>query len=153
MNDLSGGAVIGSTAGNSAMCDAMRIVWRRTTADRAVGLECRLCCSFPVSWSRFMRDSLAPVAFTAALTSALTVAGALPFAALPAAAQCAELASIAVSLVIPQTCVIASEPGLAQITSRPVVTCLHNEPYGSAQTPPDPTDPPSTLQLAAPGTR
>jgi hypothetical protein len=101
-----------------------------------------------------MRASLASVA----TGFALAVAGALPFAALPVPTQCAELASIAVSLVIPQTCVIASEPrvsepGLAQGVSRPVVTCMHNEPYGIAQMPLDPTDPASTLQLAAPGTR
>jgi hypothetical protein len=108
-----------------------------------------------------MRDSLVPVALTAAFVSARAAAFAvasavvcaLPFAALSAPAQCAELASIAVSLVIPQTCVIASEPGLAQSASRPMVTCMHNEPYGIAQTPLDPTEAPSTLQLAAPGTR
>jgi hypothetical protein len=116
-----------------------------------------------------MRDSLASVSLTAAFAATRTavfasafpvaravacaVACALPFAALSAPAQSAELASIAVSLVIPQTCVIASQPGLAQGVTRPIVTCMHNEPYGIAQTPLDPTEAASTLQLAAPGTR
>jgi hypothetical protein len=92
-----------------------------------------------------MRDSFAVVA--------LAVAGALLCGAPPARAQSTELASIAVSLVIPQVCVIESGPGLAERVSRPTVICLHNDPYGIAQTALDPTTPPSTLQLASPGTR
>jgi hypothetical protein len=87
------------------------------------------------------------------VTAVLTACVVLPLAASPLRASSAELASIAVSLVIPQTCVITSALGLAQAAARPTVICIHNEPYGVAQMPLDPTDTPATLQLAAPGTR
>jgi len=58
---------------------------------------------------------------------------------------------MAVSLVVPQSCLIQS--GNAAAAVKPVVTCLHGEPYGVLQTPADPTDAPSTLQLATPNGR
>jgi hypothetical protein len=69
----------------------------------------------------------------------------------PLAAHSTEYASMAVSLVVPQSCMIQSGNGAA--LPKPVVTCLHGEPYGILQTPADPTEAPSTLQLATPNGR
>jgi hypothetical protein len=71
-------------------------------------------------------------------------------AALPSGARSAEYASMAVSLVVPQSCLIQSGSAAAV---KPVVTCLHGEPYGVLQTPADPTEAPSALQLATPSGR
>ncbi|GAB2916972.1 hypothetical protein GCM10027093_64420 [Paraburkholderia jirisanensis] len=69
----------------------------------------------------------------------------------PLAAHSTDYASMAVSLVVPQSCMIQSDNGVALL--KPVVTCLHGEPYGIAQTPADPTEAPSTMQLATPNGR
>jgi len=69
----------------------------------------------------------------------------------PLAAHSTEYASMAVSLVVPQSCMIQSGNGV--VLPKPVVTCLHGEPYGIVQTPADPTEAPSTMQLATPNGR
>jgi hypothetical protein len=63
-----------------------------------------------------------------------------------------ERASMSVSLVIQESCVIHSVADPSSIAA-PSVACLHGEPYGVSVVPFEPTQALSTMQLTAPGVR
>jgi len=63
-----------------------------------------------------------------------------------------ERASMSVSLVIRQSCVIQSGADPSSIAA-PRVACLHGEPYRIAVVRPEPAQTLSTTQFTAPGTR
>jgi hypothetical protein len=62
-----------------------------------------------------------------------------------------ELATLSVSLVVQESCVIqsAAEPSAV---AKPNVSCLHGQPYDIALVAVDPTQTPSTVQYARRGT-
>ncbi|MFT4434358.1 hypothetical protein ACMX25_13315 [Caballeronia sp. 15715] len=55
-----------------------------------------------------------------------------------------ELATLSVSLVVQESCMIQSAPDLADV-SKPSVSCLHGQPYDIALTTLDPSLPASAL--------
>jgi hypothetical protein len=59
-----------------------------------------------------------------------------------------ELATLSVSLVVQESCVIqsAAEPA---VVAKPSVTCLHGQPYDIALVALDPAQPVSTVQYAS----
>jgi hypothetical protein len=52
-----------------------------------------------------------------------------------------ELASIAVSLTVQETCLVQSADALISAANQPVVSCLHGAPYRIAQAGLDPATP------------
>ncbi|WP_156529147.1 hypothetical protein [Caballeronia udeis] len=61
-----------------------------------------------------------------------------------------ELATLSVSLVVQESCVIqsATEPA---VVAKPSVSCLHGQPYDIALVALDPAQPVSTVQYASRG--
>jgi hypothetical protein len=66
--------------------------------------------------------------------------------AMAPSASAAELAPIAVSLVVQETCEIRSSPAIQATAS---VTCLHGAARAIERSPVDPTQPLSTLESTA----
>jgi hypothetical protein len=70
----------------------------------------------------------------------------------PAGVLSVDRTSMSVSLVIQKSCVIHSVADPSSVAT-PRVTCEHGEPYSVAFVPLEPTQPLSTMQFTAPGTR
>jgi hypothetical protein len=86
--------------------------------------------------------------FTRLRAPALLLLLLLP-ATVPVQGTAAELAPIAVSLVVQETCEIRSMTGSAVQAEAPSVSCLHSSPYDLAQAPVDPVQPQSSLRVAS----
>lgn len=79
-------------------------------------------------------------------------AAALLLGAVPSTAGAANLAPIAVSLVVQERCEIQSATTIQQ-NAAPQVSCLHGAPTGVALAPFDPTQSAATLQPVTQATR